>query len=254
MLAVFAWLGIGWALFIAVDILGMVELGTPLYPHLFNDRAIEWTQWVLLALAIAASAYLAGRLQAEDRAGSARFFFLLAIGLGLMLIEDAGDVRHTISGYAWGMVGYEIFGLHHAVVTHVPYYAALAAVPVYAVLRYGRYPWASVRTRLYLGGGVLLYALAAMASALAFLDDLYVEVGAWVDRVVLAGRLPVPDGIAASGAHYMLVDSVLEESVELLAAGMMLAAILAFASYVRSSHVDRATRPDDRASETPPSP
>lgn len=241
MLAVVGWLGIAWGLFIAVDIFDLVQLGTPLFPHLFNDRPVEWTQWILLALAIAAAAYLAGRLQAEDRAGASRFFFLLAIGLGFMLIEDAGDVRHTISGYARDMIGYEILGLHHAVVTHVPYYAALAAVPVYAVLRYGRHPWVSVRTRFYLGGGVLLYAVAALASSLAFLDDFYVGLGAWVDRVLLGGRLPVPGRIARSGAHFMLVDSVIEESVELLAVAMMLAAILSFAGYVRSGQSD--TRP-----------
>lgn len=241
MLAVVGWLGIAWALFVAVDILDLVDLGVPLFPHLFNDRPVEWSQWIILILAIAAAAYLAGRLAAEDRAGASRFFFLLAIGLGLMLIEDAGDVRHTISGYVSAMIGYEIFGLHHAVVTHVPYFAALAALPVYAVLRYGRYPWKSVQTRFYLGGGVLLYAVAALGGGLAFLNDFYVGLGAWVDRVVLGGRLPVPAGTAPSAAHFMLMDSVIEESVELLAVAMLLAAILAFAGYVRSGQGDEPT-------------
>jgi len=58
---------------------------------------LEWTQWFLFVFAVVASTYLAGSLDARNRAKVTRFFFLFAVGLGLMFIEDAGDIRHVIS-------------------------------------------------------------------------------------------------------------------------------------------------------------
>ncbi len=235
-LAVLGWLVLAWTVFIAVDILRVVDLGmnSPMWRHLFNNRPIEWTQWLILACAVVAAAYLAGRLHSETHAMVSRFFLLLAIGLGLMLIEEAGDIRHAISGYVYRLFGSEVFGLHYRVVSDVPYFAALAAVPLYAVLGYGRYVWESVKIRFYLVSGVGLYALAAMSSGFRTLGDLYIGLGAFVDGALFANRFPVPEGMTQTRAHFFLVDSVLEESVELLAAAMMLAAILAFASDVRS--------------------
>lgn len=238
LLAVLGLLLVVWGLFIAVDILNLVDLGmnSPMWTHLFNDRPVEWAQWFLLVLAVVAAAYLAGRLHSHRRIMSSRFFFLLAIGLGLMLIEEAGDIRHAIGRDVGKLFGSEVLGIHYRVVSDVPYFAALAAVPLYAVLRYGTYAWESARMRLYLVAGVALYALAAISSGLRTLGDFYVGVGAWVDAVLLPGRFPVPEGMTQARGHFYLVDSVLEESVELLAAAMMLAAVLAFASGL---HPDR---------------
>lgn len=87
-----------WTIFLTVDIWRWIDLGIPVWRYLFNDHPVEWIQWFLLTFAIVAAAYLAGRLY-EKRAMVSRFFFLLAIGLGFMLIEEAGDIRHAIAGY-----------------------------------------------------------------------------------------------------------------------------------------------------------
>lgn len=145
-----------------------------------------------------------------------------------MLIEEAGDIRHAISGYVYRLFGSEVFGLHYRVVSDVPYFAALAAVPLYAVLGYGRYAWELVKIRFYLVSGVGLHALAAMSGGVRTLGDLYIRFGALVDGALFGNRFPVPERMTQARAHFLLVDGVLEESVELLAAAMMLPAILAF--------------------------
>ncbi|MFO7918129.1 MAG: hypothetical protein R6V13_08625 [Anaerolineae bacterium] len=238
LLVVLGWLMLAWAMFIAVDIWGLVDLanfgaGKPLWRYLFNDHPVEWTQWFLLAFAIVAAAYLAGRLCVGGRAMASRFFLLFAIGLGLMLIEEAGDIRHSLSFYLERAFGPQILGLHRSVVSDVPYFAALAAVPLYALLRYGRYAWESVRLRFYLASGVMLYALAAIASGIRDFRDFYVIIGAWIDGALFGNRFPIPYDYTQATAHFFIVDSVIEESVELLAATMILAAILAFAGDLR---------------------
>ena len=245
--ATLGWLAIAGILFLLVDIVGLVDigLGQPLWERLYNKGPVEWTQWFFLALAIVAAAYLGGRLHEEGRTDSvrphaARFFVLLSLGLGFMLIEEAGDIRHEISAGVMWLFGQEIFGLPHRVVTDVPYFALLAALPMYAVLRYGRHVWASTRTRPYLAGGVLLYAIVGSSNGLRHLGDHYIRMGAWLDRVLLGGRFPVPEGMTQERAHFYVMDAVVEESVELMAAALLLAAVLAFAADMRQRQTARA--------------
>lgn len=241
--AALGWLTLAWGMFMAVDIWGAIDLGTsmPLWHWLFNDRPIEWTQWFLLVFATVAAAYLAGRLYADRRVMASRFFFLFAIGLGFMLIEDAGDIRHVLSAIVLSLFGSEkyglVLGIPYRVVSDVPYFAALAAVPVYAVLRYGRHIWESVRTRWFLAAGILLYAIAAIGSAVSHFHEFYVRTGAWLDALLFAHRFPVPEHMSQGWTHFLLMDSVIEESVELLALAMIVAGILAFVSDARAGRI-----------------
>ncbi len=241
--ATLGWLTLAWGMFLAVDIWGVIDLGTslPVWYWLFNDRPIEWTQWFFLVFATVAAAYLAGRLYADRRVMASHFFFLLAIGLGFMLIEDAGDIRHVISAIALSLFESEesglVLGIPYRVVSDVPYFAALAAVPVYAVLRYGRHIWESVRTRWFLASGILVYAIAAMGSAVSHFNEFYIRTGAWLDAIVFAHGFPVPEHMSQGETHFLLMDAVIEESVELLALAMILAAILAFVSDVRADRI-----------------
>ncbi len=239
LMAVVGWLVFAWGVFIAIDIgqLFGAELNRPAWRLLFNDYPVEWSAWFVLAFATVSAAFLAGMLRMLERPGAAKFFFWLAVGLGLMLIEDAGDIRHTISGEVQRVAGDEVLGIHYRVFSDSIYFTLLAAAPVYAVLRYGKYAWQSVRSRWYLLSGVGLYAVAAIGSSVRHLGDFYIKIGAWLDGLVFGGGFPVPDGMSQERAHFLLVDSVLEESVELLAAALLLAAILAFASDVRSKRL-----------------
>lgn len=234
--AVIIWLMVAWVLFLSVDIFGWLDLGfnRPMWQLLFNNYPVEWTQWFLLAFSIFIAGFLSAVLYARRQFPSAKFFLFFGIGLGLMLIEEAGDIRHTISAELRRVMGDEIAGLPYRVVSDVPYFTLLASLPAYAVLRYGKHIWREyLRARWLLLSGVMLYALAAVSSALRHLNDFYIRVGAWVDTTFFADRFPVPDNMTQERAHFFVVDSVLEETVELLAITLVLAGLLAVATHLR---------------------
>ena len=232
------WLAIAWLGVLAVDIYGWVDPGLdrPLWRLLFNDRPIEWTQWFLLVFAIAASGYLAGRLDSERRGKVARFFFLFAIGLGLMMIEDAGDIRHTLSREVERLFGSRILGFRHNFIVEVPYFAAIASVPLYALAKYGKYVWEYTRTRYYLIVGFVLYGMAAVGSALSNVAHSYVFIGALIDIALFGERLPTLEGRSQGFTYFLFTDSAVEESIELLAITAFVAALLAFAHTMRKKN------------------
>lgn len=73
-----------------------------------------------------------------------------------------------------------------------------------------------------------MYALVGIAAGLSKFLELYPRLGAWVDNFVFRGRFPGPPNADQDWLHYSLVDGPIEETVELLAAALMLAFVLAF--------------------------
>lgn len=132
-----------WVVFLAIDIFGLVQLpvGHRAWRALFNDRSVEWAQCLLQGAAILFAGFIAGRLTREEDQGLRAFLLVLGGGLALMLFEDAGDARHVISGYVETAFGASVLGLPYRVVSDVPYLLVIAALPVYAVLRYGTHAW-----------------------------------------------------------------------------------------------------------------
>ena len=222
-------LGVAWAGVWLIDILDVYERETPLWLNLFNDAPVEWTQWFLLGLTIAASGYLSAWLRRDARQAPSSFYLLIAVGTALMLIEEAGDIRHSLRLVAGAEPAVAFAGWRTSMLIEGPYFALLAAIPLYALVRYGRPIWASRRTRPYLIAGFGLYGLAAGASTLRMVGENYATLGSWIDRTLLGGRWPIPDDRTQEWGHYFLVDSAIEESVELMAAACFLAMVLAFA-------------------------
>jgi hypothetical protein len=248
-LATVALIAVAWGVFVAVDLLNVAGVGDrlwrPAWSHLFNDRVVEWAAWVVIAVSVVVYGFVAGRLHGTERSGAAAFFLVLGLGLALMLVEDAGDVRHVISRYVRDHVGHEVAGLPYRVASDFPYFTLLAAVPVYAVLRHGRHAWRAPSARPYLVAGVTLYALAGGGSAIRHLGDFYIAIGSRLDRWLLGGRFPPDRGQSEERGHFMLVDSLIEESVELLAAACLLAVALAFVADVRSGRAEPEVDPAD---------
>ena len=140
-------------------------------------------------------------------------------------------------------MGDHVFGLPIRVVSDVPYFALLASVPLYAVARYGRDVWRSPGVRVYLVPAYLLYGLAGVSSGVRHLGDFYIRVGRSIDEVFLGGRFPVPTGLPEERAHFLLVDSLIEESVETMAAACFLATVLACVAELRRERIEPPTRP-----------
>lgn len=235
---IITWLLLAWILFLGHDIYYWFDLGVnrPVWTLLFNDKPVEWTQWFLLAFATAMSGYLAARLDAEGRRYAARFFFIFAIALGLMLIEEAGDIRHVISGEVHRLIdGDTILGLPYRSMTDLPYFAALAAVPLYAFARYGRYVWQAASTRPYFITGTILYAIAAISSGARYIGDLYVRMGMWINDHIFLGRFPSAHDHDQETTYLMIIDSPIEETIETLAITMFVLAILIYARSLRQN-------------------
>jgi len=202
-----------------------------------NGGPIEWVQWALLGLTAIAASFLSARLQSS-------FFYLFGFVAVLLLIEDAGDPRHRLSVYVRAAAGEEIVGVPTSTVVELIYYAALAAVPLYAFWKYRNEVWFFTSARRYLLWGYGLYAVAALASATRRLGA-YEALGLMIDDA-LGGRLPMGPYEPGEG-HLQFVDGVLEESIELLAAACLLGLVLACASEARTA---RDQQRDDSADST----
>lgn len=233
------WVIAAWMVFLAIDIVGLVDVPGEhvVWLHLFNDRPVEWAQWLLQGSAILVAGFTAGRLASERDRGLRAFLLILGAGLVLMLFEDAGDARHAIGSYVSTVFGTEIAGLPRAVVTDVPYFLVVAALPILALLRYRQDAWRAPTARPYLVAGYGLYALAGGGSGIRHLGGLYSSIGAAIDRVVLGGRFPVPAHLDQERAHFLLVDSLIEESIETLAAASLLAVMLAIGRDIRANEL-----------------
>jgi hypothetical protein len=226
-------LAIAWMLVLVFDLLQVIgPLERPVWEQVFhNNRPAEWVQWTVLLTGAVLSAFISAHLSG----GPARFFFVMAFGLALIFFEDSSDLRHVLFYEYWSpMAGASIGAFPTRVISDTLYFSLIAAVPLYAVLRYGRSIWPAPATRYYLIVGVILYALAGGLSAVRHLNDLYVNTGAWIDSTVFASRWPASPGMSESRAHFYVMDSFIEESLEMMGAAFLLAMVLAYAEFHRA--------------------
>lgn len=235
-----AYLLLAWGAFWTIDVFNVLGLRDALVadPHqqmwvrLFREgRPTEMLQWLALGGTAVAGATASGMLSARGRRGHATFWLLMSITAVLMLIEDAGNPRHFFGE----MARYHL-GMPARIATELTYFAILASIPLYALFHYWRCPWASPATRRYLIAGVVFYAIATMSSGTRDVGEWYVHVGAYIDQVVLSGRLlPLaPDPLEGGGTGFHLMDSLVEESIELLGAAMLFASALAYLKFVQN--------------------
>jgi hypothetical protein len=234
-----AWICV--VIFDIVQVLGVPE--RPLWEQLFhNNRPAEWLQWALLLTSVVLAARLSARLGGEP----ARFFLLMAFGLGLVFLEETSDLRHVLyHDYWFDRFGHTLLGIPTRVVSDTIYFSLIASVPVYAVLRYARSIWDSYATGSYLIAGVVLYGIAGGLSAIRHLNDLYINLGRLIDQWFFFSRWPSAEHISQERAWFYVMDSFIEESIELMAIACLLAMILSYASYAD-------TRPARRAAPSTP--
>lgn len=230
---------LAWTAFWLIDVFNVFGLRDALVagPHqqiwfrLFREgRPTEMLQWAALGGAALVGGVLAGMHLAQQRRACAMFWLLMGIAAVLMLIEDAGNPRH----YFGEMARYHI-GSPAQIATELAYFAILAAFPLYALLRYWRCPWACPSTRRYLIAGIAFYAIAGIASGTRDIGHWYVQVGGYIDQVVLGGRLiPLTDDPwQTGGLGFHLMDALVEESIELVGATLLFAAALSYLRFVR---------------------
>lgn len=230
MLAAILLIDVG-GLFGGIDAMEETGLAPPaVWFQMFQDRGVaEFLQWALFGWFIVLAASLRGRV-AERDAGRARFWTLLAVFGLLLLFEDAGGVRDTLThwGDAFLWMGAGRF------VTFV-WFGTIAAVLGWAVLRHGRGVVGDSRVRAYGLAGVGVFALASVGEAMEHVVGWMGPVGWWLVNDVLGAihilRLPDHD---LDYLVYLFTDFVVEEPLELLGIALLVAAVLAHVRMLRT--------------------
>ena len=172
------------------------------------------------------AAHQSGRWSQEKDV--ARFWMAGALLGMLMLAEDMGNVRHLLADIVVQLLPVAEWLARTGAETG--FYMLIASPAAVAALLYRRVP-ASMRPpgRLLLPG-VLLYAVAATASASRAVNDWYVLAGHRLHNSAFGGRLPsMPDGFwgveaGSDVTAFLLMDFLVEESIELMGAAFLLAA------------------------------
>jgi hypothetical protein len=241
-----AYIAATWGAVLLIDVgnvLGSRDLfDRPVWVHLFaNGRPTEWLQWYALGATAIIAAFASGTAFASGRSsgagtgpmmGHARFWAIMAVAFVLMLVEDAGDVRHAIRTFVELASGLprNIGMLDRGV--ELAYFAVVASVPVYALLRYGRHLRPYPTTLYYVLAGFGFYAIAAVSSATRHWGAWYAQVGLVIqerfDMVVTPGETP-------AGMGHWLIDALLEETVELIGATFFLAAAISYLRIARAA-------------------
>lgn len=198
-----------------VDVLNVSSVASErgLWWHLFRNRGpIEWVQWIFLSLTFLSGAVLCGIYWERDKKNERNFWGLLSLTFLFMLIEDAGDPRHVLADY-----GYTLFDISRRNIEGAVF--LLIVLPLgYAVLRYWRVIFYSVQTRVYFFLGAGFYGLAALCSLFREKEAFYVNVGERLSAAITGSTIP----------GFFLMDFVLEESLELMAAAVFFSGVLVY--------------------------
>ena len=253
------WLALAWGAVLVsdgLDLLGWrAHLQEPLWQTLFlNRRPTEWLQWVGLAATYGGAWYLAARIHGDGDAGHRRFLLWLGLGAALMLIEDAGDVRHIIALYVRRAVDDAlVLGLHPATLVDIPYFTVLAGPLIYALVRYGRSVWEVSGSRPYLALGYASYGFAGAGSALSgvgggraessvYLGSLYERIGRTIEAL-LPGSEHMAGGLEPAHFRFLLADGPVEESLELVGVACLLSVVVALARWYADDDRELAAAP-----------
>lgn len=246
-IAAVAYVVLAWLAFYFIDgqnIFGLrdmlINAGLPnpsVWYHLYRwNGPTEILQWLALAGACITGAYIAGRLSDDGHTkGASLFWLLLAVTLMLILIEDAGDPRHTIALYVRGAFPH----VHSTIVSTIVegiYFLILGSIPLYALLRFGRYAWSVPRARSYLLLGFGFYGTVAAFSGTRYIFHWFEKAGRLLHLAATSGRydLVTPQTWTEYMVNFYLIDNLLVESIELIGGSFFLGASLVFLEQLRA--------------------
>jgi hypothetical protein len=200
-----------------------------------NSGFAEIIQFTFLGLGVMVSAYSSGVLFYKEKRLS-KFWIIMSIALLFMLLQDAGDMRHLPMSYVQWMSGEIDQGIMGTSV-ELLYFAILGGIPLYALVRYWRDIKVYIRSKYYLLIGFFFYALAGglsfIGTAFEGLMDsnIYNVFGEYFYNFALRlgdGNLVSIWEETSFNVKFFLMDSLLEENLEIIASGSLLASIFAF--------------------------
>ncbi len=215
---------------------GMIQfLDIPYFWYHWYDIPFEIPiQWYILSLVLLVFAMNAGMALARDDNRVFSFWLLISLGLILMVVEDAGDVRHHLRFELENLTGEGPMGFF-GTIWELLYFAVLGAVMAYAILGYRKVYWNDMKIRNYFLAGLIFYGIAVSSSWLgsAFHSEIDFELYTLAGEFIMT-RMFVNGGVTekayelATANHewfnFDFMDLVYEESLELLGAGSLLTA------------------------------
>lgn len=227
-----------------VDLFGIKEqmvqnLEVPYFWHHWFTTPVEIPlQWILLALTGLFFMLNAGIAYERMDRPTFHFLILLSIGLLLMLIEDAGDVRHAyrrvLGRIVVGETSYGYFGT----LFELFYFAFIAVIMVYALWRYKDVYRRYNDARKYLFVGYIFYALGVSASFIGNVSrvligfNVYEAIGGYILKTFFIRdeitELAYDVASKNSRVDYNFMNYAVEESLELIGAGALLVAGIYF--------------------------
>lgn len=185
----------------------------PAFLVLFADLGpVEWFQWFMLSIVIFVGSYQASTLK-DYNAHASMFWLLLSIGCIFMLVEDAGNLRHRMGSFLNLFSPVLPEGTPLILVWEMIYFSILAALPVYAFIKYSKD--LSVRVWWCVVVGFMFYGLAAgmsVSSGLGWYDI----VGDWIMSGFSDQMLR--EDIYRQNLGFWFMDTLVEESIELIGA------------------------------------
>ncbi len=227
------YLALLWLPVILVDFLNVYgirdRLNIVVWQYLFaNGRPVEWAQWYTIGATALMATYISASLNVyhvKNKQALSMFWLLMGAALILMLVEDAGNVRHEIRRIVENISGLPRHTGRLDKAVEFIYFTALASVPCYALIRYGKYLRTYSISLIYILCGFAFYAVAAICNATRNWNSWYASVGEIIQE---RAGLIVPSYDNPSHYGHWLMDALFEESLELLGAMFLLAAAVSF--------------------------
>ncbi len=218
--------------------------------HLYRQGSpTEWLQWFSLSGCVIAAGFLWGKLSERQHAATAAFAFW-SFGLALMVLEDAGNLRHTTTAVLTSILHSDVANPRDMMDVRgrqeLVIYALLGFLLIWPLLRYGRkIPFCS-KSKKFFTIGYIAYAVAALASASRHQGNWYVHVGGAIRRLTgkddsalwlgfEANNLANAPRLYHQTLDFYIMDYMLEETLELTGALCLLIGFLTIISRVRTN-------------------
>jgi len=191
---------------------------------------IENLQWFVLGLFSIVSAFISGNLWYHNKFHESRFWLLLSILGMIMVIEDTGNISHIFRSY--------VIRLELPVPAFIPderiiVYAIYGLVALYPMFIYYKHKLSFPGPFRFLFVGYLIYGFISLSSASQDrgVIDWYQPAGEFLIDLIGNGKLyyTLPETHwAYEIVGYLFMDTVVEESIELIAAAFLLTGAFAF--------------------------
>lgn len=240
-----------WIIVLLVDILEALSLedflasSSAVYPliwyHLLKEGSpIEFLQWLTLGICLCIAGYSTWISKRIGKAALASCFFLFTAGLLLMLAEDSLNVRHlTANAYLLPTTEVFVDPSIARTIWEVFFFSLLSILMIspLGMLYMCRTTRAEIPSRLI--AGYAIYGMIGFGSALRSLSDWQERLGNWlIGAFDLAEKKAWSMALARSEralkenpdftftTGYLLFDHLIEESIELIAASLLLSGFI----------------------------